>query len=242
MRLYLYYFSQEIDRLYGDSENDNDFFVLKALIIESIKRQNKFHEFERVYHTIKNQVLRHSINHKDLLNFLKFYSKSSKTFYEYFIEANKLIFTNANSQELIELTKQELEKVIICNEQGETTENNIWAVQETNFWKGNIQAMLDWSKTNDKFSLDEFVKVHDKFIIFFKENQEKDCTSDNIRRAFLCLGLRNYPIDGSNFGYTREEWIKIFMNNEGIIKNFITGIQSSESVEHYCNKLFKFRK
>ena len=51
------YFSQEIDRLYGDSENDNDFFVLKALIIESIKGQNNFHEFERVYHTIKNQVL-----------------------------------------------------------------------------------------------------------------------------------------------------------------------------------------
>lgn len=233
------YFSQEIDRLYGDSENDNDFFVLKALIIESIKGQNNFHEFERVYHTIKNQVLRHSINHKDLLNFLKFYRKSSKTFYEYFIEAKKLIFTNTNSQELIELTKQELEKVSICNEQGETAESNIWGVQETNFWKGNIQAMLDWSKTNDKFSVDEFVKVHEKFILFFKENQEKDCTSDNIRRAFLCLGLRNYPIDDSNFGYTRDEWIKIFMNNKEIIKNFITGIQNSESVENYCNKFIE---
>lgn len=232
-------FSQEIDRLYGDTDNDKDFFVLKALIIEHIKGQNNFHEYERVYHTIKNQVLRHSINHKGLLNFLRIYRMSSSPFYEFLIKESQLFFTNTVDQELVELKKQELEKIIICNEQGKKAESNIWTVQETNFWKGNIQVMLNWAKVNDKFSLDEFVLIHDKFSLFFNEKQEKNCTSDDIRRALLCLKLNDYPISDSNFGYTREEWIQIFMNNEVIVKNFITGIQSSESVEHYCNKFIE---
>lgn len=218
-------FSNEIDRLYGDSKSDLNFFVLKALLTERIKGQDSELEYERVFNTIKNQVRRDKINsHKAFLEFLNGYRLSTNGFYDYAIEDEKII----NGHELV--------KVKICNQQGEETEHALWTVQGTVFWNGNIQPLISWATKDGVFTLNDFLLLHTNFIRFFDESSDKGCCTDLIRRALLCLGLTDYPLNGTNFGYTREEWMTIFITNEDKIKKFILGIEGSESVEDYCSR------
>jgi len=218
-------FSNEIDRLYGDSKSDLNFFVLKALLTERVKGQESEFEFERVFNTIKNQVRRNKINsHKAFLEFLNGYRLSTNGFYDYVIEDEKII----NGHELV--------KVKICNQQGEKTERALWSVQGTVFWNGNIRPLISWATKNGVFMLDDFRLLHTNFIRFFAESSDKGCCTDLVRRTFLCLDLTDYPLNGTNFGYTREEWMAIFITNEDKIKEFILGIEGSESVEDYCSR------
>lgn len=224
-------FSNEIDRLYGDYETDKNFFVLKALIIEQMKGQEDLLEYERVYHTMKNQVLRSKItSHKAFLEFLSNYMSSSKDFYDFVIEEARFI------------KDDELDKIVICRSQGEKTERALWGVQETKFWKGDIRPMLHWANKDGKFSLDEFKRVQDNFSKFFNEEQEYGCTFDLVRRSFLCIGLNNYPIGGTNFGYARDEWINVFIENECEVKEFLCGLGIQESVENYCKGIIAGHK
>ncbi len=217
------YISEEIDKLYGDANSDQNFFVLKALLIERIKGQEDILEFERVFHTMKNQVRRNKIkSHKGYLSFLDNYRVSSKEFYDFAIEDAKII------------NGHELDKVIICNQQGEETERALWSVQEENFWNGNIRPLISWASKDGLFMLSDFRLLHANFVKFFNEGKEKDCTNDLVIRALLCLELTNYPLKGTNFGYTREEWMDVFTQNEDRIKDFLIGIGTSESIEDYC--------
>ncbi len=218
-------FSDEIDRLYGDSKSDQNFFVLKALLTERVKGQESEFEFERVFNTIKNQVRRNKINsHKAFLEFLNGYRLSTNGFYDYVIEDEKII----NGHELV--------KVKICNQQGEKTERALWSVQGTVFWNGNIRPLISWATKNGVFMLDDFRLLHTNFIRFFAESSDKGCCTDLVIRTFLCLDLTDYPLNGTNFGYTREEWMAIFITNEEKLKEFILGIEGSESVEDYCSR------
>ena len=219
-------FSTEIDRLYGDSKFDQNFFVLKAILIERIKGQDSVLEFERVFNTIKNQVRRNKINsHKAYLEFLDNYKLSANDFYDYAIEDGNII------------NGHELDKVKICKQQGEETECALWSFQDTVFWNGNIRPLISWSYKDGVFALNELKLLHNNFVEFFDENSDKGCCADLIRRALLCLNLTDYPLNETNFGYTREEWMTIFITNEDKIKNFILGIEDSESVEDYCGKI-----
>lgn len=51
----------EIARLYGDSKEDGDFYVLKALLTERLKDKKDLYEYERVYQTVKNHVRRNKL-------------------------------------------------------------------------------------------------------------------------------------------------------------------------------------
>ena len=68
----------EIARLYGDSKEDGDFYVLKALLTERLKDKKDLYEYERVYQTVKNHVRRNKLKNLPFLTFLKEYKESSK--------------------------------------------------------------------------------------------------------------------------------------------------------------------
>ena len=61
----------EVTRLYGDSNEDGDFYVLKALLTEKLKGQSDFIEYQRVYQTIRNHVRRNKLNRVFSLMFRK---------------------------------------------------------------------------------------------------------------------------------------------------------------------------
>lgn len=72
----------EIARLYGDSKEDGDFYVLKALLTERLKDKKDLYEYERVYQTVKNHVRRNKLKNLPFLTFLKEYKESSKEWYD----------------------------------------------------------------------------------------------------------------------------------------------------------------
>lgn len=219
----------EIRRLYGDSDSDANFFVLKSLLTENIKEQDDSREYERVYHIMKNQVRRNKITeHKKLLEYLDSYKKSLDSFYSYIL----------NHQEII--TGQEWDKVKIYTQFGIEAEDELWKAQELYFWAGDIKALLKWSEIESVFSLEEFKLIHSKFQLFFEESETKDCAkSDFVRRALLCLQLEDYPIDGICFGYSSEEWKSLFLLNNKKIKEFISECRNDSNVEDYCNEYIK---
>lgn len=223
-------YDKEIKRLYGDSKSDANFFVLKALLTERIKGQTDLREYERVYRVIRNQVRRNKIKeHTSLLTFLHNYSISKKSFYEFVLEEGQII------------NGHELDKVKIYAEYGEPAENAMWQAQETNFWDGNIKPLVTWAMSDGVFSVEDFNRIRTNFQLFSNEKQTEGCTDDVVRRALLCLDLNDYPINGTHFGYSHNEWIGLFNDNAAEIKNFITRYDNADygDVSEYCCGIIK---
>lgn len=206
-------YKTEIERLYGDSKEDGDFYVLKALLTERLKGQDDSNEYLRVYKTVRNHVRRNKLKNLAFLGFLKKYIKVPSSWYEYIIEQGDESKTVFNGHEL--------EKIQICHVLGASAETAIWNAQARPFWNGEIKSLLNWAKNEDEvFCLDSFVRLIQCFNLLFDKKKDDGWTSDNVRQA-LVVRLTYYPLDGCFFGYTSEQWKQIMKNNPTDFKNFL---------------------
>lgn len=202
----------EIARLYGDSKEDGDFYVLKALLTERLKDKKDLYEYERVYQTVKNHVRRNKLKNLPFLTFLKEYKESSKEWYDY-------ILTEKESSSNI-FNGHELEKINICNSLGYSAEKAIWELQSHPFWNGEIKQMINWSKLGESFSLENF-KINSRcFNLLFDQKQDVGWTSDSVRQALITY-LPKYPLDDCFFGFTSSQWKEIMYNNSDRFQQFL---------------------
>ena len=205
-------YNTEIERLYGDSKEDGDFYVLKALLTERLKGQDNPDEYQRVYQTVRNHVRRNKLKHRDFLNFLMGYIQNPLCWYEYILKQD------GESQAVF--NGHELEKIQICHDLGTPAETAIWRIQAHPFWNGEIKSLLDWAKDEGVFCLESFTKLMLCFNILFDKKKEEGWTSDNVRQA-LIVRLTYYPLDDCFFGYSSEQWKQIMKNNPTDFKRFL---------------------
>lgn len=182
------FYLHEIERLYGDSKMDGNFYVLKGLLTEKIKGQTDAREYLRVYQTILNQVRRNKIQNIDYLTFLDHYRVSPRSFYDFIINTNE-----TENKKVI--NGHELEKVSLCSQLGEVVENKIWKEQSNPFWNGDIKQLLFWSKKDDKFDFSEFTRISRNFSLLFDKSENVGWTSDNVRQALITRRMPFYPLD-----------------------------------------------
>lgn len=228
-------YCEEIERLYGDSERDGNYCVLKALLTEVLKGQANADEYERVYQTIYNHVTRNKIKNLDFLQFLSEYIEYKGTFYGFVLTVNAEVATRV-------FNGHELEKIAICSELNDIAkERSLWIEQSCDFWNGEMKSMITWSKIDGVFSFEKFVHVRTNFHKIFKNKFEReDWTSDKVRQALIASRLPKYPIDGK-FGHYRDEWKEIFIQNSDNIYTFIMQFDNVLS-EHVPETLDNIRK
>ena len=228
-------YCEEIMRLYGDSEKDGNYCVLKALLTEVLKGQTNSDEYERVYQTISNHVTRNKIKNLDFLQFLKEYIDYSGTFYDFILTSNAEVANKV-------FNGHELEKIAICSEFNDIDkEKALWTEQSSDFWKGEMKSLITWSKINGNFSFERFKHIRANFHKLFKNKFDReDWTSDKVRQALIASRLPNYPIDG-RFGHYRDEWKEIFIQNSDSICTFIMQFDnvSSEDVPKTLDSIRK---
>lgn len=228
-------YCEEIMRLYGDSEKDGNYCVLKALLTEVLKGQTNSDEYERVYQTISNHVTRNKIKNLDFLQFLKEYIDYSGTFYDFILTSNAEVANKV-------FNGHELEKIAICSECNDIDkEKALWTEQSSDFWKGEMKSLITWSKINGNFSFERFKHIRANFHKLFKNKFDReDWTSDKVRQALIASRLPNYPIDG-RFGHYRDEWKEIFIQNSDSICTFIMQFDnvSSEDVPKTLDSIRK---
>lgn len=228
-------YCEEIMRLYGDSEKDGNYCILKALLTEVLKGQTNADEYERVYQTISNHVRRNKIKNIDFLQFLKEYIGYNGTFYDFVLTSDAEVANRV-------FNGHELEKIAICSEFNDIDkEYAVWAEQSSEFWNGEMKSMITWSKINGVFSFERFERVRTNFHKLFKKKFEReDWTSDKVRQALIASRLPKYPID-VRFGHYREEWKEIFIQNSDDICSFIMQFDniSSEDVPVTLNAIRK---
>lgn len=228
-------YCEEIMRLYGDSEKDGNYLVLKALLTEVLKGQTNSDEYERVYQTISNHVTRNKIKNLDFLQFLKEYIDYSGTFYDFILTSNAEVANKV-------FNGHELEKISLCSEFNDIDkEKALWAEQSSDFWKGEMKSLITWSKINGNFSFERFERIRANFHKLFKNKFDReDWTSDKVRQALIASRLPNYPIDG-RFGHYRDEWKEIFIQNSDSICAFIMQFDnvSSEDVPKTLDSIRK---
>ena len=228
-------YCEEIMRLYGDSEKDGNYCVLKALLTEVLKGQTNSDEYERVYQTISNHVTRDKIKNLDFLQFLKEYIDYSGTFYDFILTSNAEVANKV-------FNGHELEKIAICSEFNDIDkEKALWTEQSSDFWKGEMKSLITWSKINGNFSFERFKHIRANFHKLFKNKFDReDWTSDKVRQALIASRLPNYPIDG-RFGHYRDEWKEIFIQNSDSICTFIMQFDnvSSEDVPKTLDSIRK---
>lgn len=208
-------YCSEIERLYGDTDGDGNFVVLKALLTEIIRNQDDWREFERIYQTMMNHVRRNKVRNVDVLLFLKEYSIFDGSFYDFILHSNS---ENAHSV----VNGHELDKVLICSNAGDyEKEKTIWDEQSNDFWNGEMKILLNWSRCDGIFSFEAFNRIRANFHKLFKQKFEKeDWTTDTVRQALIAYRLPKYPL-GEKFGYYRDEWKEIFSNNSQEMLAFI---------------------
>lgn len=215
------FYLHEIERLYGDSKMDGNFYVLKGLLTEKIKGQTDAREYLRVYQTILNQVRRNKIQNIDYLTFLGHYRVSPRSFYDFIINTNE-----TENKKVI--NGHELEKVSLCSQLGEVVENKIWKEQSNPFWNGDIKQLLFWSKKDDKFDFSEFTRISRNFNLLFDKSENVGWTSDNVRQALITRRMPFYPLDNCFFGHKVEEWKRILHDNQGEIKHFLDAFDDAD--------------
>lgn len=212
-------YAEEIDRLYGDSGSDGNFYVLKALLTEMVKGQTNPDEFERVYQTIANQVRRNSLTNIAFLDFLERYRKSDSGWYDFILQ---------EQGDLNVIKGDELEKVRICSSLGASAEEAIWKEQSNPFWNGDIKILTDWAGGDDGFSLDEFVRIAGEFNLLFDQKSSLGWTTDTVRQAMITLRLPAYPLSGIYFGYYSWQWKDIMRRNSEEFLSFLSRFQGVE--------------
>lgn len=198
-------YKAEVEGIYGDKESDGNFYVLKALLTEIIKKQEDDFEYERVYQTILNQVRRNKIKkHIDYLYFLSKYKESPLSFYDFILDSNDERIKSI-------VTGHEFEKVMICRDaRDRVVENAIWKEQSLNFWNGEIKALMNWSKENERFSFLEFKRIVAISIKSLTRMQTGPVIL--VRQSLITCRMPHYP-NNEKFGFYSNEWKDIFAAN-----------------------------
>ena len=215
------FYKKEIERLYGDSKEDGNFYVLKGLLTEKIKGQTDAREYLRVYQTILNQVRRNKIRNKEYLTFLDNYRVSPLSFYDFIIKTDE-------TENRMVINGHELEKVTLCSQLGEAVENGIWKEQSNPFWNGDIKQLLFWAQKEGELDFSEFTRVSNNFNLLFDKSENVGWTSDNVRQALITRRMPFYPLDNCFFGYKVEEWKRILHDNQGEIKHFLDAFDGAD--------------
>lgn len=215
------FYQHEIERLYGDSNEDGNFYVLKALLTEKIKGQTDAREYLRVYQTIRNQVRRNKIKNKEYLTFLDYYRVSPLSFYDFIIKTDE-----TENKKVI--NGHELDKVTLCSQLGEAVENKLWKEQSNPFWNGDIKQLLFWATNDGMFDFSEFTRVSRNFNLLFDKSENMGWTSDHVRQALITRRMPFYPLDNCFFGYKVEEWKRILHDNQGEMKHFLDAFDDAD--------------
>lgn len=211
-------YQSEIVRLYGDSNSDGNFYVLKALLVEVLKGQEDLREYERVYQTTINQVRRNLLKNVAFLNFINRYRASRLGWYLFIREDS-----TTDSQAVF--SGHELEKITLCQLHGEEAENAIWEEQAKSIWNGDIEQLLTWSKSESRVNITEFYRIRALFDLLFDQSENMGWTSDKVRQALLAFQLPNYPLSRSLFGYSSNEWKSIMRKNSAGMLLFLNHFQ-----------------
>lgn len=215
------FYLKEIERLYGDSKEDGNFYVLKGLLTEKIKGQTDAREFLRVHQTILNQVRRNKIKNKEYLTFLDNYRVSPLSFYDFIIKTDE-----TENKKVI--NGHELDKVYLCSKHGESVENKIWEEQSNPFWNGDIKQLLFWAQKEGEFDFTEFTRISRNFNLLFDKSENVGWTSDNVRQALITRRMPFYPLDNCFFGHKVEEWKRILHDNQGEMKHFLNAFDDAD--------------
>ena len=143
---------------------------------------------------------------------------------------------NLNDVSKIILTDEEAEKLQILKDfptERSRIEKAIWHVQNLNvdagvtLFKGEIAIVIAWAKDSDVFDIQKFEKYSKALEAILKVGD-----NDLTRRALLCLGFDNYPVDGWNYGWSKDtrdvdydtSWKNIITTNSARFKDLLDTI------------------
>lgn len=158
---------------------------------------------------------------------------------------------NTNKDEISEtlLSAEEIRKLIILREdaaQREATEQAFWRAQALDvvdshhIWSGQIMPLLKWATDSDKFSLQAF----ERYLGIFDTTFDGKCEGniDQVRRALLTRGLKDYPrifrgYTVYSLGWDWYEWQILINDNLDIFKAFfddlLAGVSLQEMIDNY---------
>ena len=220
--------------------------LLKALIANGLKPRHIEQDTGRVLRVFTNIVTRrkYNIKHSELLVFLKSFSKSSSSLYDFILENPTLSSSVFDEHELIKI------KIYKFFENQPQIQHQIelaFAENESmKVWRGNIKPLIEWSLSEDatisSFNFNVFRAYAKKFETLFTDNQLTSDKMDVTRRALLAFGLHNYPrifngYTNTSFAYDAEDWHKLFLDDENIpkLKTFLDLYDNDESLLQLIN-------
>lgn len=146
--------------------------------------------------------------------------------------------SNISKQILTEEEKKKLEILKQRRNDREEVENAFWKAQEHNIWSGEILPIIEWATDeNGNFDLGKFNNYREKFAEVFAG----ECNSniDNVRRALLTRGLKDFPrvFSGNTnicFGWLdseRNDWQVLINDNKDKFKCFFDDLLAGETLQ-----------
>lgn len=125
-------------------------------------------------------------------------------------------------------------------------EESFWEAQDWEktqsheIWSGQIQPLIEWSTEEGRFNLKKFKKYLEIFDSTFQD--QCDGNIDEVRRALLTRGLKEYPkvFRGNanySFGWEWSDWNILINENKCVFKAFfddlLQGTTKSQMIEAY---------
>lgn len=110
-------------------------------------------------------------------------------------------------------------------------ENLFWEAEEHGIWSGEIKPLLQWSKPNDKFSIERFRLLNDTFNTLFSRED-----LDETRRALLAWGLDDYPrifsgYTNYSFCSTDSDWKTLIAGNVEKFGKFVEFLSGETDIQ-----------
>jgi len=246
MNAMLDYGQSEWPKLLSGDKSYRPQLLLKALIANGLKPRHIEQDTGRVLRVFTNIVTRrkYNIKHSELLVFLKSFSKSSSSLYDFILENPTLSSTVFDEHELIKI------KIYKFFENQPQIQHQIelaFAENESmKVWRGNIKPLIEWSLSEDatisSFNFNVFRTYAKKFETLFADNLLTRDEMDVTRRALLAFGLHDYPrifkgYTNTSFAYDAEDWHKLFLDEENIpkLKTFFDLYDNDESLLQLIN-------
>ncbi|MGM9831120.1 MAG: DUF262 domain-containing protein [Paludibacteraceae bacterium] len=239
-------FKKEIRRLYG-TQKDKNYMVLKSLLVASFLKVDSPREFERVFQTMYNKVIRRGkVKPKSLLTFLSDYrtyceASGNNGFYGF-------ILSGSDTTDVMD--KKDRKKIaILQNQPDENIENTFWTAERHCVLNGDISPLLDWvcDKAED-FSYERFNQYYTLFtklypsaaVEFDKDDVQESL--DFVRRALLTQKITDYPRHfqswtNTNFAYEPKDWHALFVGNSLEMKAFFDKLLAEGDYKETMKKM-----
>ena len=135
--------------------------------------------------------------------------------------------SNISKQILTAEEKKKLEILRSSATDRDKVEEAFWKAQEHNIWSGEILPLIEWATTDNAFNIEKFNQYLETFDSVFAG--ECDDNIDEVRRALLTRGLKNYPrifrgYTNYSFGWEWDDWHVLIKDNSIIFKSFFDDI------------------